>query len=249
MTGWHLEPQYVQSETGRLFANLDTVFALEGELIASDQLSRVVRVTIDGRRYYVKRYHDAGKNRLRRFFGRQRVQAEWENLLAFQSWNIPTAPVVAYGLERRNGAFLRGALITAEIEHTCDLAKLASSGDARLCDRRWVAQVSHQLATATRTLHARGFAHNDLKWRNLLVNDGAEPRLFLIDCPNGAFWRGPFLRYRAIKDLACLDKVAKYRLSRTQRLRFYLDYAGKARLQARDKSILRKILKFFDGRE
>jgi hypothetical protein len=42
-------------------------------------------------------------------------------------------------------------------------------------------------------------------------------------CPAGTFWWGPFLRYRIVKDLACLDKVAKYHLSRTQRLRFYLN--------------------------
>jgi hypothetical protein len=35
----------------------------------------------------------------------------------------------------------------------------------------------------------------------------------LIDCPNGDFWRGFWLKYRITKDLACLDKVAKYHLS------------------------------------
>ena len=71
----------------------------------------------------------------------------------------------------------------------------------------------------------------------------------MIDCPNGAFWRGPLLRYRIVKDLACLDKIGKYRLSRTQRLRFYLDYAGHDRLSAADKRRIRKVLKFFEGRE
>ncbi|MCK9261607.1 MAG: heptose kinase, partial [Azoarcus sp.] len=62
-------------------------------------------------------------------------------------------------------------------------------------------------------------------------------------------WWGPFLRYRIIKDLACLDKVAKYHLTRTQRLRFYLDYAQKNRLDALDRKRVRHILRFFDGRE
>lgn len=229
------------------FESLDAVFALTGERIARDPLSEVIRVEVDGLRYYVKRYHGAGKNPLRLWFGRPRVQAEWENLLAFQAWGIPTAQVVGYGLERRCGAFARGALITAELRGTADLAHLARTHDARLRDRRWVARVSAQVADATRRMHAQRFAHNDLKWRNLLVDEDA--RLYLIDCPSGEFWFGPFLRYRIVKDLACLDKVAKYQLSRTQRLRFYLDYAQKPRLEAADKRRIRHILRFFEGRE
>ena len=154
---------------------------------------------------------------------------------------------MAYGLERKAGAFARGALITRELPRTEDMALLARRNDPRLADRTWVDQVSVQLARATRTLHDHHFTHNDLKWRNLLVNDRAE--LFFIDCPTGAFWWGPLLRYRVVKDLACLDKVAKHHLSRTQRLRFYLQYRGRERLSAADKRRVRRIVKFFEGRE
>ena len=119
--------------------------------------------------------------------------------------------------------------------------------DPRLQDGAWVRGVSRQLAASTRVMHDHHFTHNDLKWRNLLVNEKAE--LFFIDCPTGSFWWGPLLRYRIVKDLACLDKVAKRVLSRTQRLRFYLQYRGRDRLGARDKRRLRQVLKFFEGRE
>ena len=228
------------------FVDLDAVFALQGEFITRDPLSEVVRVECDGLRYYVKRYHGAGKG-LRRFLGRPRVKAEWQNLKHFAKWGIPTAPIVAYGLERRGGAFVRGALITRELVGTEDLAHLAQRDAACLRDRAWVARVSRQLARAAQTLHAHCFTHNDLKWRNLLVNDRGE--LFLIDCPGGSFWWGPLLRYRMIKDLACLDKVAKYKLSRAQRLRFYLQYRGRERLDGRDKRAIRQIVRFFEGRE
>lgn len=249
MTGWTLKHAALDDAATQAFASLDAVFALDGEPVARDPLSQVLRVTAGSRRYYVKRYHGAGKNPLRRWLGRPRVQAEWENLQHFAAWGIPTATLVGWGLERRGGCFRRGALITAELAHTTDLNHMARFGDPRLRDRRWVAVVSRQLADVTRRMHTRRFTHNDLKWRNLLVDDGAEPRLYLIDCPAGEFWWGPFLRYRIVKDLACLDKVAKYHLSRTQRLRFYLDYAGKARLDAGDKRRLRRILGFFEGRE
>ncbi|MBM7061179.1 heptose kinase [Pseudomonas sp. UL073] len=245
MSGWKTSAELAPAVTA-LFADLDAVFALQGEKITRDPLSEVLRVEHAGTRYYVKRYWGAGKG-LRRFLGRPRVKAEWQNLKHFASWGIPTAPVVAYGLERKAGAFARGALITQELVGTEDLAVLAKRDDARLRDRHWVDAVSRQLARATRALHDHHFAHNDLKWRNLLVNPQGE--LFFIDCPTGAFWWGPFLRRRIVKDLACLDKVAKQQLSRSQRLRFYLQYRGRARLNASDKRRVRQIVDFFEGRE
>nr|WP_322938863.1 lipopolysaccharide kinase InaA family protein [Pseudomonas sp. s4] len=228
------------------FGSLEAVFRLEGERLTSDPLSEVIRIERGGVRYYVKRYWGAGKG-LRRYLGRPRVKAEWQNLKLFAKWGIPTAPIIAHGLERRAGAFVRGALVTRELENTRDMAEMASQSDPRLHDSQWVAAVSRQLASHTRTLHDHSFTHNDLKWRNLLVNDKVE--LFFIDCPTGSFWWGPLLRYRIVKDLACLDKVAKYHLSRTQRLRFYLQYRQRSRLSRGDKQRVRKILRFFEGRE
>ncbi|KFX71418.1 heptose kinase [Pseudomonas taeanensis MS-3] len=245
MSEWRLTADAVPALT-KMFADLDAVFALQGELITRDPLSEVIRVECQGVRYYVKRYHGAGKG-LRRFLGRPRVKAEWQNLKYFAKWGIATAPIVAYGLERKAGAFTRGALITRELVGTEDMGQLALRNDECLRDSAWVARVSQQLASATRILHKRHFTHNDLKWRNLLVNQQCE--LFLIDCPTGSFWWGPFLRYRIIKDLACLDKVAKYKLSRAQRLRFYLQYRGRERLGASDKKRIRQIVGFFEGRE
>lgn len=244
MASWILAPECRALSDD--FGSLEAVFAIEGERLTKDPLSEVIRIERDGVRYYVKRYWGAGKG-LRRYLGRPRVKAEWQNLKLFAKWGIPTAPIVAYGLERNAGAFVRGALVTRELENTLNLAELAEYEDQRLADRGWVLHVSQQVAQGTRTLHEHHFTHNDLKWRNLLVNDKAE--LFFIDCPTGSFWWGPLLRYRIIKDLACLDKVAKRVLSRTQRLRFYLQYRDRRRLSEGDKRRVLQILKFFEGRE
>ena len=255
MKSWCFNPDYRSLEAEQRFGSLEAVFALDGERITKDPISCVLRVSADGKRYYVKRYFSNGKNRVRRWFGLrgligpQRIKREWENLLVFRRLGIPAPTVVAYGLERRYGSFVRGALVTEEVPDTTDLGKMASADDGRLRDRAWVAHVLHQVAQATRALHDIGFAHNDLKWRNLLVGPGERPTVYWIDCPSGCFWWGAFLQYRIIKDLACLDKVGKYQLARTQRLRFYLDYVGKARLDAGDKARIRRILRFFEGRE
>jgi hypothetical protein len=244
MAGWTLDAQYQALADD--FGSLQAVFALQGERLTSDPLSEVIRIERQGVRYYVKRYWGGGKG-LRRYIGRPRVKAEWQNLKYFAKWGVPTAPIVAFGLERQFGRFVRGALITRELSNSEDLGVLANNNDPRLQDPRWVDTVSRQLARATRILHEHHFTHNDLKWRNLLVNDRVE--LFLIDCPTGTFWWGPLLRYRIIKDLACLDKVAKYKLSRTQRLRFYLQYRGRSGLSAGDKQRIRRVVGFFEGRE
>ena len=244
MPGWKLGAAY--SDLAEDFGSLEAVFALQGESVTLDPLSEVIRVNRNGVNYYVKRYVGAGKG-LRRYLGKPRVKAEWQNLKRFAKWGIPTAEVVAWGLERRGAAYARGAMITRELPNTEDLSVLANRHDPRLADRVWVDTVSRQLAAYTRIMHDKRFTHNDLKWRNLLVDD--EPKLFLIDCPNGDFWRGFWLKYRITKDLACLDKVAKYHLSATQRLRFYLQYRQRDRLDADDKKRIRHVVRFFKGRE
>jgi len=243
---WRLMPD-VDPAAAQRFADLDSVFALEGEMVALDSMTRTLRIEISGRHYYVKRYAGLGKKPLRRWFATPRVQLEWENLQHFADWGIPTARLVGYGLQSQGGRFLRGALITAEIPDAADLSGLARNGDPRLKSRRWLDGVSRQLADIARRMHSRRFVHGDFKWRNLLVDK--DDTLHLIDCPSGGFWWPPFLEYRIVKDLACLDKLAKLHLSRSRRLRFYLDYAQKKALDAGDKRRLRKILGFFTGRD
>ena len=244
MSDWQLAADYQMLQAD--FGSLEKVFALQGERITHDWLSELIRVTRDGVDYYVKRYRNNGKG-LRKYAAKPRIKAEWQNLKRFAKWGIPTAKVIAQGLERSAGAFVRGAMITREIPNTRDLADLANSNSPLLQDRTWVQQVSMQVARATRVMHKHGFTHNDLKWRNLLVDE--QTQVYLIDCPAGTFWSGPMLRYRIIKDLACLDKVGKYQLSQTQRLRFYLQYCQRTRLQAYDKKQIAKIVRFFEGRE
>lgn len=244
MSDWRLATAYQILQAD--FGSLEQVFALQGERITHDPISELIRVNRHGVDYYVKRYRNAGKG-VRRYAARPRIKAEWQNLKRFAKWGIPTAEVIAQGLERKAGAFVRGAMITREIPNSYDLGTLAAQNSVLLHDAAWVQQVSLQIAHATRTMHQHRFTHNDLKWRNLLVDQHA--KVYLIDCPAGTFWWGPMLRYRMIKDLACLDKVAKYHLSNTQRMRFYLQYCQRARLNAQDKQQIGKIVRFFEGRE
>jgi tRNA A-37 threonylcarbamoyl transferase component Bud32 len=245
---WHVTPAFRNTTAAQAFSSLEAAFAAEGEYITSSSINRVIRVQVAGHVFYLKTYSAGGK-KLKRWFGRSRVRAEWENLLFFDRLGIPVPPVVAYGQQTCCGMFQKGAIITAEVPHTRDLYGLHRENDPLLADRRWVACVSQQVASHTRRLHWERFGHVDLKWRNILVTTTEPPRVFFIDCPAGRIRRGPTARRWFAKDLACLDTVAQKRLSRTQRLRFYMTYGRLQRLGPVDKRKIRKILNFFKGRD
>lgn len=242
---WSVEHN-LPPEVASYFGSLEGVFSLNGTCVSRDRMSDVLCIDINGNTYFVKRYYHAG-NIWRKFLCFPRVMIEWRNLKRFHQWQIPTAAMVAHGLQYKKRFFYRGAIVTAAIPKTQDLASIATDKPDLLRNRQWINNVSQQLADITRRLHQHSFAHNDLKWRNILVDQSG--KVFIIDCPNGLLWIPPFLQHRIIKDLACLDKMAKYYLSRTQRLRFYLQYAQSARLSQADKLKIRKILAFFVGRE
>lgn len=243
MTHWQLSTDFQSPALMAAFGCLDSVFSLEGIQITRDALSEVILVRIGEENFYVKRYLRAAKSRLRTWFGRPRIQGEWENLQHFAAWGLPIPKMVAWGMERRFGGFVRGALITAEVKNSLDLAKIARNYDPCLQDKGWLRAVMVQIASGVRAMHGHGFAHNDLRWRNLLVQATKPPRVVFIDCPSGRSWSGLFLKPRIRKDLASFDQDADQVLSATWRLRFYLAYAGKQGLDREDKQLLRTIVR------
>ena len=245
---WVVTAGYQKTEAGRTFSTIDKVFSLEGKPITSDALSNVHRVEVDGIGYYVKRYTSAGKG-FRRYAGKSRIRAEWENLLLFQKLGVPTVSVVAYGEEKNMGMMTRGALITREAENTMDLKAMVKHNSSYLHDTDWVENVISQVAAATRIIHSNKFIHTDLKWRNILVTQSTTPQMFFIDCPSGSYMSGYLLKRNIIKDIACLDKVAKQALRKTQRLSFYKKYAEINKLSPDHKKNIKRILSFFEGRE
>jgi len=185
MSNWVLLPELQQLQAD--FGQLDTVFSLQGERITKDPISDLIKLERQGVVYYIKRYYTAGRG-IRAFRLRPRIQAEWENLQRFQQWGIRSEKVLAYGMQRRFGAFIRGAIVTQEIQNSSDLAELANRQNPLLKNMIWLQTVSQQIAEFTRILHSHNFAHNDLKWRNILVDD--EAKVYFIDCPQGDFGGG-----------------------------------------------------------
>ena len=230
------------------FADIGKVFSLTGERITDDRFSDVIKVNIEGTNYYVKRYTSGG-NGLRRYAGRSRIRAEWENMLLFHELGVPAAKVVAYGEQKSFTMLKRGVLITEEVKNTLDLAEIVYRDVDFLKDKSWVNSIIEQVATAASKLHKNGFVHNDLKWRNILVTQEEHPQIALIDCPGGSKPFFPLLKRAIIKDLACLDKNGKYHLSNSERMNFYKLYTGSKTLSSKQKKQIKRILSFFEGRE
>src|SRR5207253_1005236 len=81
-------------------------------------------------------------------------------------------------------------------------------------------------------------------WRNILVRlDSGGPAIFLIDSSRGGVRRTWLSRHHGrIRDLASLDKLARFRLTATERLRWVRWYLGEDDLAWR--SLVRAVLRY-----
>jgi tRNA A-37 threonylcarbamoyl transferase component Bud32 len=234
---WHiLDPSFPEP-----FRSLKSVMQLEGELVTKAKNREVIKFTHAGKTYYIKRYTSAGKG-IRAHLGRSRVRAEWENLQFFWHLKIPSPKLIAYGEERTliNG-YVAGAYVMQALPHVVPLNSIEQY-PALIQDQAWRFPVITQIAHAVKTLHAEGFAHGDLYWRNILLSLEDKPTVYFIDCPMGKFYFGPKLSYQMIRDLACLAKDTHRYFSRTDLLRFFLMYRGHDHLTREDKIMLQRIL-------
>jgi hypothetical protein len=84
-------------------------------------------------------------------------------------------------------------------------------------------------------MHAAGFVHVDLQWRNLLVveNGGIGPTIYVIDSARGGL-RGWVLYqlHGRLRDLSSLYKLGRVLLTRREQIRWLRRYLGVRRLSA-----------------
>jgi len=229
------------------FGDLDVAIALPGERVNENAMSCLRRCRIGDKHYYVKVYFRRGRY-LRRYLGRSRIRAEWENQRHFVAWDIPTSRLVAFAEQRQDGAY-RGIVVTEEVPGTIDLWTLVKKHPEKLAETAWLRRVIDRLAGHVRTMHNRRFVHNDLKWRNILVDFSNTTEVYIIDCPLGRVCSGPIYERGVAKDLACVDRGAWKYISRSMRLRFALRYYGADRLSEAQKKRVRRVLGFFEGRD
>lgn len=242
---WQLDEQHCDAEALQQFVTLEKVFLCNGEQVVRDKISEVVRFKGSAKTYYLKRYTASGR-KIFDFFRKSRICSEWKNLVSLTKIGLPVPRIIAHGEKRKNGRFLTGALITEEVESSANLAQHLSTHGYLISDKTWLYSVIDQVAGYVHDMHAHKFIHCDLNLRNVLVQTQGYPAVFFIDCPAGGFKMGFNLKRGIIRDLAHLDKVARYILSNKDLLRFYKKYKKIDKLTSADKLLIAKIRHFHD---
>lgn len=228
-----------------------------GRQVFSEKQSRSV-VRVDPTRpdlpvLYLKRHHGSGGWReaigdlLRGRIPRSRGWREWENVERLQALGIPTVTRVATGERRRFGReeesfFLSAAVEGESLEAFLPVRYAPPVTPEALLEKRGVIR---QVADLTRRLHGAGLYHRDYYLGHLFIRpDGRRGwEVCVIDLER--LIPRPFASLRGqIKDLAALNFTARgMPVSRTDRLRFYKRYRRVARLDRREKSLIRVILR------
>lgn len=242
---WKLEKQNCDSEAIQLFSSIEKVILCNGERVVKDKISEVIRFNGSTKVYYIKRYTGSGR-KLFGFFRKSRVCSESKNLASLTKIGLPVPNIIAHGEKKKNGRFLRGALITEEVKDSANLAQHLSTHSELIDNKKWLYSVLDQIAYHVREMHDHKFIHCDLNLRNVLVQTHENPAVYFIDCPAGGYKTGFSLKRGIIRDLAHLDKVARYLLSARDLIRFYKKYKKTDKLEAKDKEYISQIRHFHD---
>jgi len=241
---WRILSPWNKTAVASYFSSMKAVFQLDAKIISKSSQSEIFSQEIEGKTYFIKRYFRS-KN-IGSWLGFSRFRTELRNQLWFNQQGIPSAKVVAYGERRLLLKTLKGVLITEGVSDAQELVEIAKSTPDKFAQKQWRDAIIAQLSAITAQLHHARFCHNDLHWRNILVQQSetsVEPKIFLIDCPSGKKLFGPLLSYRKLKDLANLDKLAAIYLTRSQRLRFFFEYSDIKKLSTDDKKMILNVLK------
>lgn len=179
-------------------------------------------------------------HRCRKSFG----FCEFESASELAAEGIRTPKVISYG-EQWGGFFEKKSFIIIEkipnaesLERKLPSYFNSSATAENLRGRRiFIAQ----LASFVREFHQTDYRHRDLYFSHIYYSE--DGRFYLIDLARA--FKPTLLRERfRIKDIGQLHYSAPARyFSRTDRLRFYLGYAGKNKLTRNDKIFISKVIK------
>ena len=238
--------------------SLDAVFMFDaGRDLAKANIGRFRRrlqfeaVPAGGARpvkVYLKRYDRPPiisqlRNWLSHHRRRSFARTEHEIACKLAAAGIDTPHTVAYGEQWGTLFERRSFLMTEEIEDSRSLESQLPScfqGTWTPQKRRARRDFLGRLASFIRRFHETGFRHRDLYLSHIFHSDGGE--FCLIDLARTS---RPILRRRfQMKDIAQLHYSAPAEsFTRADRLRFYLAYVDRRRLQPPDKAFIRKVVR------
>jgi tRNA A-37 threonylcarbamoyl transferase component Bud32 len=231
--GWQAALEKIGIAKGNNWARLSP-----GQFISGGSpITNCYRVELDnGEVGYFKRYvYDKPRPQFWMLPSKAAVEVFGYDFMHRHGMEVPE--VVAYGEQRHRGTLFAAFIVTKEIPDTINLTEFARDQWFGMREPERSAtykQISERLCAQVKAMHAAGFFHHDLKWKNILLrHDAAGWHPIWIDCPRAARIR---LRKRrsVIIDLGRLGRLAGQYLSVKQQLRWLHAYLGP---QARKKDV------------
>lgn len=169
---------------------------------------------------------------------------EFETAQQLQESGIKTPGTVAYGTEWATFFEKRSFFITEKIPDADALERKLPDyfdGIDSVQNLKLRRKFITQLAAFIRKFHKTDFRHRDLYFSHIFHSENGS--FYLIDLAR-AFRPVILARRYQIKDLAQMYYSAPGQyFSRTDRLRFFLNYTGRHKLTMTDKAFIRKVLK------
>lgn len=216
-----------------------------------------IEITLEGetKTFYLKLYrNNVFKEICVRAFrgsmiGRSMARMEYENLERLAKCGLRTPQWVAYGDHRFAGGVINAFIITEEIPNAMGVDHLIHTWLAQQSEevrKHKTNELIDEMAKTVKRMHAHGFEHHDLFFRNLMVSDQNMSKLYVMDAPRGYFWPKFIILKRRAIDLATLDSAATWAFTRCQRMRFMHLYLDCNRLDEQGKQLVRKVLSISD---
>ncbi|MDH4100144.1 MAG: glycosyltransferase [Nitrospirota bacterium] len=226
-------------------SSYDALMAAQGDAFKDISHRSVTRISVQEksgtRTLYLKRHREKGVST-----DDSGGMAEWELINRFWQHGIPTMVPVAAGA-RTKGAETESLLVTDALEGFQRMEIFMRDRYVRPLSNKLVGEKRELVRLAaelTRKMHREGFNHRDFYLTHIMVKPlgYGDFDLRIIDLQRVQERR--WFRHRwLVKDLASLNFAAKDSYTtRTDRLRFYLAYTGKKRLDKGDRAFIRAIL-------
>lgn len=153
--------------------DLNYYFGLKAALISENDISNVIKVSLNNIDIYIKRYFKPGKTLYRYFKPKARV--EYKNLLFFAENNFNAIEIICY-LEKG----YRSCIVTKSLENSSDLYQYFTNN--KITKKNF--NILIEYINILKRLHTElKFIHKDYKLRNVLLSE--DHKLYLIDCPSG----------------------------------------------------------------
>jgi tRNA A-37 threonylcarbamoyl transferase component Bud32 len=226
----------------------DFVSCQAGEVVGRTSTTETRRVPAGGGdSFHLKIYRYAGRqwrHRFRRDKGF--IEARNYQVLANRC-SVRVPEVLAHGSRRSGFRLMDAFIVTRTIPLATPLDEWVDGVWPDPCaarDNRTRRNLIAESAAVASRMHASGFFHIDLQWRNMLVTEdaGGGPCLWVIDSARGGLRRnGVYQAHGRLRDLSSLSKSARTRMTRREQVSWLRLYFGVRRLSRAHHDIVRTI--------